>query len=945
MATILVEILGSAKQFKGELEGAVVATEKANNGFAKMAKFAAVAGLAVAGGVAYGLTKSVEAAEAAEQATARMNAAFAASHVSAKAFAGGIDEAESKARKLGFTNEDVRGSLGSLIIATHDGHKAISDLAVAQDIARFKGVSLGSATKLLTMAMSGSQRATKQLGIDVPKVTTAQDALSASTKDHSSALYKNELAHAKIIDKLATENAVIATVTAKLHGQADAYSGTAAGAMARFHAQIDNIEEKVGTAFLPVLIKVTDWLTNHLPAAVGVAKSVIATLTPIIARVSAVISDLADKSLPTIKTAIETAFRDGVAIVKTFVSAIQNVVTWMQQNRDIVLAVGAAVATAGAGLLLYEGYQLAVAAATKIATIAQLAFNLVMDANPVALVVLAIAALVGGLVLLYERSATARTIMDGAFKDIKIAADAAFSWLATTALPAVQHAFQVVAPIVVSAVGDIVNVIKGFVSQVRQNWGTITSIIVPPIEAAWNQVQLVFNTAKTTILNIVDGFKNLLEGHWGAAWGNLKAIVAAQLGFITGTLSNLFQGISATAGRLALAVAQVIGDNIKKAPSFLLGLAGDMINKITADVNQLSTWALNAFEAVGAAIAGGIKHGFQAAYADLSATVDSLTFGLLGDAKKKIKAHSPSELWADEIGKPMADGIAVGFLLGTGSLPATISQGLQTAIEAGRTVIQAAQSTFQTVWSRMASDADAAFGKIKGAIQTPAEKALADLQGKHDTAGRTQALTDAQTALTTAQAGGDPAAILAAQQQLADAQYAIQVAALQKQADAQRVQLDARNALQQRNFDDALAALQAHLAKGHTTYAEAHAEILKLFKSFGINYSAAGADLGRAFVTGLKESIQSAASKSGSLAGKLADVAAGIKIPHAATGGFVEQTGLAVIHQGETITPAGQGGNTIINITGIVGDEQIEQIRNILIRTGRRTSGGVLGGF
>jgi hypothetical protein len=161
------------------------------------------------------------------------------------------------------------------------------------------------------------------------------------------------------------------------------------------------------------------------------------------------------------------------------------------------------------------------------------------------------------------------------------------------------------------------------------------------------------------------------------------------------------------------------------------------------------------------------------------------------------------------------------------------------------------------------------------------------------------------------------------------------------------LQLDARDALQTRHFDAALANLQAHLAKGHATYAEAHAAILKLFKSFGINYSNAGADLGRAFVTGLKESIQAAAKQGGDLSGRLDSVAAGIHVPHAATGGFVAQTGLAVIHQGETITPAGQNGAVYVTVNGWVGNDQdiAERVRNELIRMGRRTAGGALGGF
>ena len=50
MATILVEILGDAKQFKAELEGVSAETEKTGSGFAKMAKLAVVAGAARAAG-------------------------------------------------------------------------------------------------------------------------------------------------------------------------------------------------------------------------------------------------------------------------------------------------------------------------------------------------------------------------------------------------------------------------------------------------------------------------------------------------------------------------------------------------------------------------------------------------------------------------------------------------------------------------------------------------------------------------------------------------------------------------------------------------------------------------------------------------------------------------------------------------------------------------------
>jgi hypothetical protein len=40
--------------------------------------------------------------------------------------------------------------------------------------------------------------------------------------------------------------------------------------------------------------------------------------------------------------------------------------------------------------------------------------------------------------------------------------------------------------------------------------------------------------------------------------------------------------------------------------------------------------------------------------------------------------------------------------------------------------------------------------------------------------------------------------------------------------------------------------------------------------------------------------------------------------PSAASGGFVEEGGLARIHKGETIIPAGGGGGVNVNLTGQV---------------------------
>lgn len=69
--------------------------------------------------------------------------------------------------------------------------------------------------------------------------------------------------------------------------------------------------------------------------------------------------------------------------------------------------------------------------ATKIWTGIQAAFNLVMEANPVFLIGLAIAGLVAALVLAYQHSETFRNIVQGAFNAVKDAAVAVWDFVKT----------------------------------------------------------------------------------------------------------------------------------------------------------------------------------------------------------------------------------------------------------------------------------------------------------------------------------------------------------------------------------------------------------------------------------------------------------------------------------------------------------------------------------
>lgn len=74
-----------------------------------------------------------------------------------------------------------------------------------------------------------------------------------------------------------------------------------------------------------------------------------------------------------------------------------------------------------ATLVAQKGAMLATTAATKVMTVAQRALNLAMRANPIGIVITVLAALVAGIVVAYNKSATFRRIVQASFAAVKLA--------------------------------------------------------------------------------------------------------------------------------------------------------------------------------------------------------------------------------------------------------------------------------------------------------------------------------------------------------------------------------------------------------------------------------------------------------------------------------------------------------------------------------------------
>ncbi len=146
-----------------------------------------------------------------------------------KVTSGGLKELSDMANKagasavqLGFDDEDASRSFAKLFAVTKDTTQAQKEMALAMDLARYKGISLEEATQKLIMVHSGSTKELKTMGIAVTEGATAMDNLNSITK--------------------------------QVTGSSEAYINTTAGATEALQVQMGNLSETIGEQLAPIFV-------------------------------------------------------------------------------------------------------------------------------------------------------------------------------------------------------------------------------------------------------------------------------------------------------------------------------------------------------------------------------------------------------------------------------------------------------------------------------------------------------------------------------------------------------------------------------------------------------------------------------------------------------------------------------------------------------------------
>ena len=149
-------------------------------------------------------------------------------------------------------------------------------------------------------------------------------------------------------------------------------------------------------------------------------------------------------------------------------------------------------------LIRYKVAQIASAVASGVVRVATMAWtaaqwllNAALTANPIGLVIVAVMALVAGLVLAYTKSETFRNIVTGAFNAVKRAAVSAFNWVKSNwplLLAIITGPIGIATYTIIKNFDKIKSAARTVVSAIRGIFGRIKSIVTGIFSGAGNLV-------------------------------------------------------------------------------------------------------------------------------------------------------------------------------------------------------------------------------------------------------------------------------------------------------------------------------------------------------------------------------------------------------------------------------------------------------------------------
>lgn len=362
--------------------------------------------------------------------------------------------------------------------------------------------------------------------------------------------------------------------------------------------------------------KATKWLEENKDKIKDVAQIIINNIQPAIITLTALWASF--KAVVVTSQIVDAITKISDAVGKMG-DEVKKAVTWYQDlnKAQIASSISAKAHAVAVGLQT---------AATNIATVAQTAFNVAMAANPIGLIVLAIAAVVAGLVWFFTQTEIGKQIF-GEF--VKF----------------VSGVFQSIVSVISTVANAIIVPFQNFLAFVspifNTLWQIVSSIFI-----------LIVAVVATAIQSIVQPFIWIFQ-NWQTIWNNICGFVStiwnAIVGVVTAYINTMNAIISAIVGAIMAVISPIvnwINDNIiQPIANFFSGLWNGVVQGVTGFIQgvmnvilPIANWINNTIIQPIARFFAGLWNGIVQGVSGLVTSVKNVFSSIIGIIKAPINA-------------------------------------------------------------------------------------------------------------------------------------------------------------------------------------------------------------------------------------------------------------------------------------------------------------------
>lgn len=299
-------------------------------------------------------------------------------------------------------------------------------------------------------------------------------------------------------------------------------------------------------------------------------------------------------------------------------------------------------------------------------------FNAVMSANPIVLVVGAIAALVAALAWFFTQTETGRQIWQGfmdwlssAWQSISSTLAGVWNGIVETATTVWNNMMAVVAPII----QGVVDFIKSVWDGISLWWTANQTLIQTTFETVWNTIQTVIQTVMPIIQSIIETAMNILapfiEGTWNnictvvkTVWELIKIAIQTAMDVIGGIIKAvmaIINGDWGTAWNAIKGVGEAIWNGLSAAGKAIFDGFAQILSNIWNTIKSVASSAWEGLKSTVLGLIDGLVQGAQRAWESMKQGVSDLVSNVTSifDGIRNI------DLWS--AGKAILDGFLGGL--------------------------------------------------------------------------------------------------------------------------------------------------------------------------------------------------------------------------------------------------------------------------------------------